>query len=613
MVDTRGLAAPAAGSAAGASRQVSNGEGRAGERGASPQVPTSAGEVQDVPDAAVVPSEPVAARGGRGGAYWKTWAEEVRAEAEAAGVWAGHRVAECETLLADHTELLQYAAQLERRLRELQGKCEPALQPPVDVSLSVPAATADLTTPMQVAAGAASPDDSFCARLGASGSFSCASVVSMGGPERPTSQVASSRPSRVPVPAAGVSLEEPRLGASGSFGSSLGVTPSEDSGSLLPRASTQGLIPRLDLHQAHAEGQPATGGTGDASEGVLHAGGNVQKAAMDGSHGKVQKVAMVLEISEARARELLEAHGMDVRAALNSVVSTTPRIAPGRQQTAHVDPHELQEADVEKLCTTLVVTEQRARELLRQHGSLRVAINQAVSNTPRRGPASAPGGGEGGRTTPRLCFILRHSERADDISAGAVANAAALAYPGFDPPITDAGRALARRGAEAIMASIPPAARREIVVVASPYRRCLATAEEICSVVPGCIAVHPGLAEMHVAKGQWEGGTAPVLPAHDHHAVGSGALPPYPETVGHARDRFVGTISHLMDSRFPTQTVVVVTHGPALDFMSLALSGRRVKHAGYCAWLQLGRSAAGTPWVVDRSHGVEYAEGHLDL
>eukprot|EP00928_Gymnodinium_smaydae_P078712 TRINITY_DN62803_c0_g1_i1.p1 TRINITY_DN62803_c0_g1~~TRINITY_DN62803_c0_g1_i1.p1 ORF type:complete len:406 (+),score=71.39 TRINITY_DN62803_c0_g1_i1:95-1312(+) len=233
---------------------------------------------------------------------------------------------------------------------------------------------------------------------------------------------------------------------------------------------------------------------------------------------------------------------------------------------------------------------------------------------------------------PQLLAAIRHTERSDRPCAELKKLKACGPPPGqeddwpwnptgkrpwsvWDPPITENGRALARKQANKLrdaLAEQSLALRGEndtqrLCVVSSPMTRCVETALEVCDVLQCPMLIDTELCEcFHKASlGQDE---APTLPTYqeiqekfpDAPIINTGPLgatPYFPESLDQSRVRFAGMLERYLERGAVTQTdFILCSHADAIVayacLLKPELHTRGVAACDYAGFISASRTAS---------------------
>ena len=216
-------------------------------------------------------------------------------------------------------------------------------------------------------------------------------------------------------------------------------------------------------------------------------------------------------------------------------------------------------------------------------------------------------------------YVVRHGEREDDVND----KWTELSDRPYDPPLTATGRLQAQSRAT-YLAGLPEE-ERPVVVVTSPFARCIQTAAILFSElsnkgkVPGKLLVHHALGEVHEARvlrcnvkpdfvdSALERQVLAVLEANDCETglmtvAVLGNHTAFPETRSQALARYDHALTAVLPSRHNT---VLVTHGEALGrAVTSLLPHAEVYQAEYCGCVTL-HSARHNTWKLKSSSGEE--------
>eukprot|EP01061_Rhynchopus_euleeides_P039550 TRINITY_DN67860_c0_g1_i1.p1 TRINITY_DN67860_c0_g1~~TRINITY_DN67860_c0_g1_i1.p1 ORF type:complete len:270 (+),score=115.50 TRINITY_DN67860_c0_g1_i1:217-1026(+) len=202
------------------------------------------------------------------------------------------------------------------------------------------------------------------------------------------------------------------------------------------------------------------------------------------------------------------------------------------------------------------------------------------------------------RPVAQHVYVVRHGEREDDVNE----EWTALSDRPYDPPLTATGRLQAAKRGDHLLSQ--PEEARPVVVVTSPFKRCIQTASILFSHLtdqgrsPGKLLVHHSLGEVHEARvlrcdmqpdfsdsriEQEVKETLESLSCDTSMTTVSvlGQRVVFPETRIQAMDRYDHALQAVLPSR---QNAVLVTHGEALGRAVKSLvPSAEVYQADYCA------------------------------
>eukprot|EP01126_Amoeba_proteus_P060132 TRINITY_DN7923_c0_g1_i1.p1 TRINITY_DN7923_c0_g1~~TRINITY_DN7923_c0_g1_i1.p1 ORF type:complete len:258 (-),score=38.90 TRINITY_DN7923_c0_g1_i1:31-804(-) len=172
----------------------------------------------------------------------------------------------------------------------------------------------------------------------------------------------------------------------------------------------------------------------------------------------------------------------------------------------------------------------------------------------------------------RLVGVLRHSERLDNEPSASWEDKTTRPY---DTPINNLS--LPREQARKITQIMN---KDNMVIVSSPLRRCLQTARELALTLEiSSVYVHLGLSELqYLIKSQLRTynltGTFTILDTDSRRReLGTvmenepllGVLPDFNESPGEGHERFASVIENIHQELFPTNSILIVSHGDALS------------------------------------------------